>query len=499
MLCKNCQTEIDDNANFCTHCGAKIEKDVNNEQNAIIKKPNQSKSKITIGIVIGLIIGLPILLGMSSIIFSSNNKENTTSYNTKKEVKDYNQDLVLQWQPHGIYVYKISKDEFDKDEFVKFAQKLPRSKNGDSSMIFVFDKDIAPNTENVIVGLANTNGMNMPLYTSDVLWKQYPYFYYSDAFGIKQYYCEINGLEQKYYERNQAALYNETEFTNKWNLTAPSGFGLSSLNGCNPEYKADNYTVNMEMKLGTIFAVNFKDQLQTKSSNANPAQKYYKDFIEQDEKNFLASISLPKNNDVQFSRLQKRYSEAIDNLNEKDYENIDSNDSYYRNNWVKLLNSEGSYYYAINYNYLHQKYGKYLSPAYNLWLKHLSETESIVEDAGLTISADKLREYIIFLDNFIKLNPNFVLKNDVNDMLNNYLMIYLEGMDNSPIFDKWDSKKLNPEFKASYEKFLSENKDSKYYQMVEELYNKAKSNNFTWDENFDDWLMNTYHKKYFSD
>ena len=253
------------------------------------------------------------------------------------------------------------------------------------------------------------------------------------------------------------------------------------------------------MKLGTIFAVNFNDQLQTKSSNANPAQKYYKDFIEQDEKNFLASVSLPKNNDVQFSRLQKRYSEAIDNLNEKDYENIDSNDSYYKNNWVKLLNSEGSYYYAINYNYLHQKYGKYLSPAYNLWLKHLSETGSIVEDAGLNISADKLREYIIFLDNFIKQNPNFVLKHDVNNMLNNYLMIYLEGMDNSPIFDKWDSKKLNPEFKASYEKFLSENKDSKYYQMVEELYNKAKSNNFTWDENLDDWLMNTYHKKYFSD
>lgn len=496
MLCKNCQNEIDDNANFCIHCGAKIEKDVNNEQNAIIEEPYQNKKAI---VIISLIVGLFILLCICFGIFNNKSNNSTGFSNTKEENKDYSQDIILQWQPHGIYVYKINRDAFDKDEFVKFAQKLPRSESGDSSMIFVFDKDIAPNTKNVIIGLANTNGMNMPLYTSDVLWKQYPYFYYSYAFGIKQYYCEINGLEQKYYERNQAALYNETEFTNKWNLTAPSGFGLSSLNGCNPEYKADNYTVSMEMKLGTIFAVNFKDQLQTKSSNANPAQKYYKDFIEQDEKNFITNASFSKNNDLEFSKLQKKYIEAINNLNEKYYDNIDPNDSYYKNNWVKILGSEGSDYYEINYDYMIKKYGKYLSPANNIWLKHLSETESIVDDAALTTDPDSIRKYIILLEQFLKEYPTFVSKNDVKDRIKGYLNVYLLGMDNSPIFDKWDSKKLNPGFKASYEKFLSENKDSKYYQMVEEIYNKAKSNNFNWDENFDDWLMNTYHKKYFSD
>lgn len=45
-----------------------------------------------------------------------------------------------------------------------------------------------------------------------------------------------------------------------------------------------------------------------------------------------------------------------------------------------------------------------------------------------------------------------------------------------------------PKFRASYEKFLSENKNSKYYPMVEELYNKAKANDFNWDRDFDAWL-----------
>jgi len=60
-----------------------------------------------------------------------------------------------------------------------------------------------------------------------------------------------------------------------------------------------------------------------------------------------------------------------------------------------------------------------------------------------------------------------------------------------------NKRKMLPEFKESYEKFLFENKNSKYYQMVEELYNKSKDNDFTWDKNFDEWLY-TYHKKYFS-
>ena len=229
----------------------------------------------------------------------------------------------------------------------------------------------------------------------------------------------------------------------------------------------------------------------------NPVQKYYKENLEQDEINFLNKAKNSRDNDSEFSKLQTKFIEATDVLNEKYAENIDTNDSYYKNNWVKLSFVEGTYFYAVNSEYMRDKYGKYLSPAYNEWLKFILKRESVMQDGGLMVPPDTLREYIIFLEKFVEQNPEFILIGDAKDILESYLMTYLEGIDNSPIFDKWNTRKMLPEFKTSYEKFLSENKDSKYYPMVEELYNKAKANDFNWDRDFDTWLYE-YHKKYFA-
>ncbi len=229
----------------------------------------------------------------------------------------------------------------------------------------------------------------------------------------------------------------------------------------------------------------------------SPVQKYYKENLEQDEINFLNKAKKSKDNDLEFSKLQMKFINATDVLNEKYADNIDINDPYYKNNWVKLPCVEGSYFYAVNSEYLHKKYGKYLSPAYNEWLKFILKRESVMQDGGLMVPPDTLREYIICLEKFVEQYPEFVLIGDAKDILESYLMTYLEGIDNSPIFDKWNTQKMLPEFKASYEKFLSENKDSKYYPMVEELYNEAKANDFTWNRDFDTWLYE-YHKKYFA-
>ena len=236
----------------------------------------------------------------------------------------------------------------------------------------------------------------------------------------------------------------------------------------------------------------------SKEKVLNPVQKYYKDNLEQDEIKFLNKAKASKDNDMEFSKLQTKFIKATDVLNEKYTENIDPDDTYYKNNWVKMPYVEGCYFYAVNSDYLLEKYGKYLSSSYNEWLKFIIKRESVMQDGGLIVPPDTLREYILFLEKFVEQNPNFILISDAKDILNSYLMTYLEGIDNSPIFDKWNTRKMKPEFKESYEKFLAENKDSKYYPMVEELYNKSKDNDFNWDRNFDQWLYE-YHKKYFAE
>ena len=240
------------------------------------------------------------------------------------------------------------------------------------------------------------------------------------------------------------------------------------------------------------------NELQIKEKVVNPVQKYYKENLEQDEINFLNRAKISNDNDLEFSKLQTKFIKAMDVLNEKYIENIEPENPYYRNNWVKVLYIEGCYIYSVNSEYLLEKYGKYLSTDYNEWLKFILKRESVMQDGGLMVPPDMLREYIISLEKFVAQYSDFVLIGDAKDILDSYLMTYLEGIDNSPIFDKWNTRKMLPEYKASYEKFLSENKDSKYYPMVEELYNKSKANDFKWDRDFDAWLYE-YHKKYFAD
>ncbi|MBR1618022.1 hypothetical protein IJ670_07720 [bacterium] len=71
-----------------------------------------------------------------------------------------------------------------------------------------------------------------------------------------------------------------------------------------------------------------------------------------------------KDNDLEFSKLQNKFIKATDVLNEKYTENLDINDNYYKNNWVKLPCIEGIYFYGVNSEYLLENYGKYLSLAY---------------------------------------------------------------------------------------------------------------------------------------
>ena len=110
-------------------------------------------------------------------------------------------------------------------------------------------------------------------------------------------------------------------------------------------------------------------------------------------------------------------------------------------------------------------------------MSYLDETECVVEDNGLNIDHDKLRIYIIELENFIDKNPNFAAIEEVRSRLNWYVDIYLNGLDNTPLYNRQNHSIL-PRVKISYERFLSVNYTSKYYPLVLKLYEKIRKNKF---------------------
>lgn len=241
--CSNCGAQVEDNAKICLKCGCLVDSD--NSENR-----NNRCSFLLIYVLAGIILAATIVAFLLPEEDSNAAKKESI---VKSEIYSFNKYSIYKNSNAGIYAFNIPLSSFDKNKFIKYAQTLSRSEQGDSSFVFVFNK---PVKTNIIDGMLNNSQYNMPLYTTDILWKQSPYFYYSDAFGIKQSYCEINGLNQKYYERNQALLYNETDFSYKYNIQAPKFFGLSSLNGCNPDYTLDDLTIQQEMKLGTIYRLN---------------------------------------------------------------------------------------------------------------------------------------------------------------------------------------------------------------------------------------------------
>ena len=224
----------------------------------------------------------------------------------------------------------------------------------------------------------------------------------------------------------------------------------------------------------------------------NPAQQQYNNMIVPEERIFY-------NNDIRFNKLQDKFTEAIDILNDEFFDKINPNDPYYKDNWVRMTETEGCNYYSLNYKYIANKYKKFISQEYYLWLMFLDATSETVKGGGLMTQTDNVRKYIIFMENFINNYPNFVRINDVKMLESQYLYMYMFGLDNTPIFDKYDTKNINPDYRKSYETFLAKNKDSKYYPMVSEFYTKVKKNNYLWDNTFENWHLNNFKNKYFNE
>ncbi len=101
--------------------------------------------------------------------------------------------------------------------------------------------------------------------------------------------------------------------------------------------------------------------------------------------------------------------------------------------------------------------------------------EGFEEDGGLTISWDSIRtrivQYEASLNKLSKVNCSYLQKL-VKAKISLYANAYMLGLPNSSIEDKIIAAK------SSYEKFLRENKTSKYYKMVEHYYADLKRNNF---------------------
>jgi len=142
----------------------------------------------------------------------------------------------------------------------------------------------------------------------------------------------------------------------------------------------------------------------------------------------------------------------------------------------KLINMEGGFYPGIDYEKL-KEYNRYLSAEIRgyIEIKALNSNKPAVLDAEITISFDELGERLIQTEKYIQKYPQGVKFEEVLRIYGDYLRLYLEGSDNSPIYE-YETREIKKDILKSYKNMKGNNKlitakiISKYIDIIE--YNK---------------------------
>lgn len=124
----------------------------------------------------------------------------------------------------------------------------------------------------------------------------------------------------------------------------------------------------------------------------------------------------------------------------------------------KLINMEGGFYPGIDYEKL-KEYNRYLSDEIRgyIEIKALNSNKPAVLDAEITISFDELGERLIQTEKYIQKYPQGVKFEEVLRIYGDYLRLYLEGSDNSPIYE-YETREIKKDILKSYKNMKGNNK-----------------------------------------
>lgn len=148
----------------------------------------------------------------------------------------------------------------------------------------------------------------------------------------------------------------------------------------------------------------------------------------------------------------------------------------------KLITLEGAFYPIIDYEAL-KKYNKYLDDETKDYLdiKALESNEPSIIDAGIYISLDELANRLIMVENYIKKYPESIKNEELLRIYSSYLKLYLNGSDNSPIYNYEDNIILE-DVLNSYKR-TAKNQDSITGEIVGRYIEIIQENNNIIDDN----------------
>ncbi len=208
-----------------------------------------------------------------------------------------------------------------------------------------------------------------------------------------------------------------------------------------------------------------QDSQATKAAAFKIFYAYYGsvlDEINKDEDGFLRNLNA--NTEYKGRNYGNRYGFLIDHIYEEAY-GASVNTTYLKNTFKNFLPKE----FALYFSYLQFYTTGYL--------------ERDIKDH------DELRKRIIIAENFLKEFPTSEFAEEFKQDMLYDVGVYIRGVDAYSL--NAGGYKLELAAKASFEKFLKQNKESKFYGLVDTWYKKLKQDKFKIDYDYANTLLDT--------
>jgi len=175
----------------------------------------------------------------------------------------------------------------------------------------------------------------------------------------------------------------------------------------------------------------------------------------EEEHYILFSIMYPNNENP----------EAKPTQSQKDYVEL------LKNNGLKIGTAEGTFFIVKDASFIFKKINDIVSPVMKEYLdqKQKESKEGYASDGGLSINPKDIAERIVFWENFVKKNPDFVFTKEQKDSITYMTLDLLSGMDNTPVFD-YETNKLTDSFKEGYKFVIEKHSDTDLGKIIKEYY-----------------------------
>ncbi len=264
------------------------------------------------------------------------------------------------------------------------------------------------------------------------------------------------------------------------------------------EVKVGNYVEDYTKFLATLSEKDIKSipkaldyfNEKLKGVDSKFVDQCYLKFNEFYEKVISAESESFSNKDelFQFKVYEVFNPESTDDNGKPKKEHIDYANSL-KENGFQLNSMEGNFFLEKNNKFINDKIIDFVSPVMK---EYLTKTQKEKEEGYITIGAilipiKSLAERIVFWENFVKKNGDFVLINQVKEMLKDYKIRLFTGMESNPVFN-YETDVITNEFQTVFKFLIDNHSNTEIGKLTKEFYSIIEKNEFKDSEELKEFI-----------